>query len=304
MGEVVQGLGEAARERIAALRADDTFFWIDASTAEAGRDELRDVLDVPEHALDRLLDFRAEVAPSKKLHTDGRHVAFPFTCYVGEAIEVHVVVTGDYILTLHEARISLPEQLEHEPPEGRSEQYFVYAVLEAMVGTAYDAVNAIELELEDIQFESAGMVTARVRIDQMRSLTSRLSAMRRRLGPQRGIFERVAEEIGHLYGLDSDEERYFERIGEQLNRIVAAIDAAGDAIAKLMDLRLNETTYVLTVVATVFLPLTFLTGFFGMNFGWMVRHVDSPLAFFVLGIGGCVAGVALTALFVRRRAAT
>ena len=43
--------------------------------------------------------------------------------------------------------------------------------------------------------------------------------------------------------------------------------------------------YWLTVVATVFLPLMFVTGFFGMNFGWMVRRIDTPLAFVLLGRG-------------------
>jgi magnesium transporter len=70
----------------------------------------------------------------------------------------------------------------------------------------------------------------------------------------------------------------------------------------LIDLRLNETTYWLTAVATVFLPLTFVTGFFGMNFGWMVRHIDSPLAFILLGVGGCATGAALTLIALRRRA--
>ena len=46
-------------------------------------------------------------------------------------------------------------------------------------------------------------------------------------------------------------------------------------MAKLIDLRLNETIYWLTVVATIFLPLTFVTGFFGMNFGWMVDRIDT-----------------------------
>ena len=71
-------------------------------------------------------------------------------------------------------------------------------------------------------------------------------------------------------------------------------------MARLIDLRLNETSYWLTVVATIFLPLTFITGFFGMNFGWMVEHVDTGLAFWALGVGSLVVGVGLIwALVVR-----
>ena len=44
----------------------------------------------------------------------------------------------------------------------------------------------------------------------------------------------------------------------------------------------------LTIVATIFLPLTFATGFFGMNFGWLVNHIDSLEAFLVFGVGGMV----------------
>ena len=87
----------------------------------------------------------------------------------------------------------------------------------------------------------------------------------------------------------------------QLNRLVEAIDAAADGMAKLIDLRLNETIYWLTVVATIFLPLTFVTGFFGMNFAWMVERIDTGLAFVALGIGAPVLGAALTLLLVRRR---
>jgi magnesium transporter len=125
----------------------------------------------------------------------------------------------------------------------------------------------------------------------LRAMTSRLSRMRRQAGPERGVFARIGGELGQLQGLEADTER-FGQIGEQLNRLVDAIDAAAGAVATQIGLRQNETIYWLTVVATIFLPLTFLTGFFGMNFGWMVNRIDTPLAFWLLGVGSLVLGVA------------
>jgi magnesium transporter len=58
------------------------------------------------------------------------------------------------------------------------------------------------------------------------------------------------------------------------------------------------------VVATIFLSLTFLTGFFGMNFGWMVDRIHSQLAFWLLGVGSLVVGVALIWRLVIRAAPT
>ncbi|MGI8512988.1 MAG: CorA family divalent cation transporter, partial [Solirubrobacteraceae bacterium] len=64
--------------------------------------------------------------------------------------------------------------------------------------------------------------------------------------------------------------------------------------------RLNRTMERLTLVATIFLPLAFVTGFFGQNFGWMVEHVDSLTAFLIWGVGGLVAAGVLLWLWLRR----
>src|SRR5262249_37189687 len=156
------------------------------------------------------------------------------------------------------------------------------------VATAFDALDQAEAALEGLEVASADVRNARLRMATLRAISRRLAAMRRRIGPQRGIFERIGEEITRVEGLDAASERYFERIYGQLNRLVEAIDAATSAMAQLVDLRLNETMYWLTVVATIFLPLTFITGFFGMNFKWLVEGIDTSIAFFLLGLAGPV----------------
>ena len=262
-------------------------------------------MGISEAGLQALLGFGEAHRSSRKFHADARHIAFTFSCYLESAgpayespyrlrpVEVHVLISGEYLLTLHEERLSLPDLLAPYMPEGRSEEYVVYAVLDAMVASAFDAVNEVELTLDDLGLMSTDLRGGRLRMATLRASSSQLARMRRTVGPQRGLFERIGVEIAGLEGLQSDDERYFDRIGQQINRLVDAIDAAADAMARLIDLRLNETSYWLTVVATIFLPLTFITGFFGMNFGWMVGQIDTQWAFWLLGIGTPVAGVAL-----------
>jgi magnesium transporter len=314
MGEIIKGLGRREMERIRELRRREAFFWIDVSLSQTSGADLTEALGVPDKALDLLLDFGADSVSTRRFHADGRHVAFSFWCFLEtsgsragssdplQPIEVHVLISGAYMLTLHVEAVSLPDVLDVDPPAGRSEQYLVYSILDAMVGTAFDAMGEVESTLEGLQLMSTDVGSSQLPMATLRMINSRLSRMRRRLGPQRGVFERISEEIEQVKGLGADSRHYLERIDQQLIRLIAAIDAAGDALAQLIDLRLNETIYWLTVVATIFLPLTFVTGFFGMNFSWMVERIDTAVAFVLLGIGTPLLGVALTLLLVRRRA--
>ena len=78
------------------------------------------------------------------------------------------------------------------------------------------------------------------------------------------------------------------------------IDSSRDVLTGAQDVYLSSVTERLTLVATIFFPLTVLTGFFGMNFGWMVQHIDSFMSFLILGVGGTVAlTAAVLGLFLR-----
>jgi magnesium transporter len=166
-----------------------------------------------------------------------------------------------------------------------------------MVLSSFDTLNAVERDLEEFQVGSMDRESGK----RLQGITARLFSLRRRIAPQRGAFDRVSEEIDKVDGLETDSDRYFDMIGAQLSRLVGGIDAAADTASKLVALRQNEIIYRLTVVATVFLPLTFVTGFFGMNFGWMVDHIDTFGTFLVLGVGGCLVPALVTAILVRLR---
>jgi magnesium transporter len=136
-----------------------------------------------------------------------------------------------------------------------------------------------------------------------------LVTMRKVVTPQRDIFARSIDQLAALPGLQLDERDYFRDIYDHLIRISELIDSYRDLLGGATDLylstvanRQNEVMKQLALVATVFLPLTFLTGFFGQNFGWLVNHeLSSEAAFFGFGLGGIVLSCALLALWFRRK---
>ena len=306
MTEVLYGLGDAERERAAALRTQGRFFWLDASLSATDREDLVETLDVPERALAALRRTRDGYA-SRAFHADGESVVFALRCYLAleaeeeaaagyrlRPIEVHVVVTSDYLLTLHDERVSLPAMLAPDLPPERSKRYVVYSVLDAMLATTSDALDEVELRLDalgEAWTEDDGRGVSRATL---RNTGGRLATMRRWVRAEQAVFERVALEIGALRGFGASEEANLDRLEEQVSRLLTSIDAAANAMGMFLDLQLNERAYVVSIVATIFVPLTFITGFFGMNFGWMVDQVDSQLAFWLLGFIVPVATAALS----------
>ena len=82
------------------------------------------------------------------------------------------------------------------------------------------------------------------------------------------------------------------------------VDEVGELdieLDQMVQLRSGNTSILLSLIATIFLPLSWLTGFFGMNFGILVGHIGGLVAFIVFGLATQVAiAVALFVVFKRR----
>jgi magnesium transporter len=79
------------------------------------------------------------------------------------------------------------------------------------------------------------------------------------------------------------------------------LSGSADAYMSMVSNRLNDVMKQLTIIATVFLPLSFLTGFFGQNLGWMATRIGSLAAFLVFGVGTELLAVICLLVMFRRR---
>src|SRR4029453_5912990 len=194
-----------------------------------------------------------------------------------------------------------PAVLAIDLPQGRSKGYVVYSVLDAMLVSASDALEEVEDSLDSLAVSLTGGGGGSVPRERLQTPVARLATMRRWVRAEQAVFQRVGLDIGALSGFDEPEGRYLARLDEQADRLLGSIDAASNVMGMVLDLQLNERAYLVSVVATIFVPLTFITGFFGMNFGGMVDRIDPQVAFWVLALVVPAATAALSwRLLVRR----
>jgi magnesium transporter len=127
------------------------------------------------------------------------------------------------------------------------------------------------------------------------------------VNPARDLFRRASEQMTGLPGLAPDAGDYFRDMYDHRLRISVLIASYRDVLTSAMDdylstssNRLNVVMQRLSLIATIFLPLTFVTGFFARNFGWLVDHITAFASFAVLGIGGLVVPAAISMILFRR----
>lgn len=305
-------LSEYHHDEIADLRARDEFFWLDLdSPDEATLEAISDQLGWHPLAVEDTREWNQR----PKLDDYADHVLLVFygvrptsEPLDAEPVEVHIYVHGGYLVTIHRGCAELAlirERAQRRQPD--SEQGLVYMILDGLTDTYFPVLEAIDNEIDAVENEIT-VGAQHQQVERMFQLKRHLLAMRRVIGPMRDIFSTRLDALDQLPGLERGSRNYFRDIWDHLTRIAEQIDSYRDVLSSAMDVylssvsnRTNDVMKQLTIIATVFLPLTFVTGFFGQNFGWLVQRIDTAVAFWGLGVGALVVSCAILFAFFRGR---
>jgi magnesium transporter len=223
--------------------------------------------------------------------------------------EVNMIISGQYVFTIHHRQLpSLVELRDrYRNEEVRSEQFFVYEILDAITGTFTDVLGRVDDDIDQIEEEIIAHASSE-HLQRIFSLKRDLIAMRRVIAPMRDLFAREAERINDLPGLETDDRLYYRDLHDTLIRTAELVDSYRDLLSGATDMYLStianrqgEINKQLTIIATIFLPLTFLTGFFGQNFAFEVKHIASAWDFYVFGLGLLVASAIGFWIYFRRK---
>jgi magnesium transporter len=219
--------------------------------------------------------------------------------------QLSIFLGKSYVLTIQEeSEHDVFEQVRSRLRAGRGyarkmkSDYLAYALLDATVDRFYPILETLGESVEKIEAELLRK-PSREALRSLHEMKRLLLQLRRAAWPQREIFNTLIRDDS---GLISKETQIFLRdCYDHTVQIIDIMESYRDLTAGLMDvylsslsLRTNEIMRVLTVISSIFIPLTFVAGVYGMNFNtedpWNMPELNWPFGYLLcLGAMACIA---------------
>jgi magnesium transporter len=223
-----------------------------------------------------------------------------------QSSELHSFLTAEALVTVHQPPIAQVDAVfsrcASDPALlARGPDFAHYLLHDAITDIHFAVVDALTEEVEELTEEALEAEVTSDLLERIVAARRSHALLRRRLAPQREVYAALARP-GQAVVRDATA-LYFRDVTDHVLRLTEEIDSSRDLVSSAMEVhlsranvRLAAVTTRLTLVATVFLPLNFLAGFFGMNLEIVPPRVAIPLvlaAMALLPIG--------LVLFIRRR---
>lgn len=188
--------------------------------------------------------------------------------------------------------------------------YLLYSMLDAVIDSYFPVIEGLVEQVDELELD----ITAQVQNEQMHrihTLRSQLLALRRSIRPHREMInELVRDSIPNIH---QDTRVHLRDCYDHVIRVIDTVDTYREVTSDLRDFYLssinnsmNEVMKLLTIISTIFIPLSFIAGVYGMNFDPEVSPWNMPELKWVFGyplslmLMASVAGVLLVYFWIRR----
>ncbi|MFY4773525.1 magnesium/cobalt transporter CorA [Metabacillus sp. RGM 3146] len=214
------------------------------------------------------------------------------------AEEVDLFVSEQYIVSYHKSSVrdlnNLFLKVKKEPHLQTGPMQIMYQILDSLVDDYFPPVYKMEDLLNEIEENTKGQ-TVSVLMDQVFSIRSDLYKLRRTIIPMRDLLYRMISST-RLSKL-KEKEIYLQDVYDHLLKLVEMVDANRELTADIRDSylsisseKMNRIMMTLTVISSIFLPLTFIAGLYGMNFENMPELKWKYGYFIALGVMAVIGG--------------
>jgi magnesium transporter len=224
--------------------------------------------------------------------------------------EHHLFVGANYLITVRldasEAMDDLQRRIKKSPELTKGQPAFLtYMVIDVLIDATFPALEKLDDTVDALEDDITAKAS-RDSLNRIYHLKHAVTDLRKFLGAQREVFQRLITHGIHVQ--QQDMTLYYRDVYDHIVRQYETVDGLRDLLTSAMDVylstvsnRLNQTTTALAVIASLFLPLSFLTGFYGMNFQYLVSILETPYAAFAVGVGTMAIAVIIQLYFFRRR---
>lgn len=194
-----------------------------------------------------------------------------------DLIELHLFVGANYLVDIRYEQFAPLADLLENAGESRylrqGPDFLLYAIMDMAVDTYFPAMESLDDAIDKMERKVLER-PAKDDIEHILTVKKKLVFMRKHISPQRDVINALISR--DFPAIKSETVLYFRDIYDHLMRLYDDVDFSRDQLTSQLDIylsqvsnNLNAVMKRLTVFASIFMPITFITGFFGMNFGYI-----------------------------------
>ena len=227
-----------------------------------------------------------------------------------ESNQVSIILGPNFVISVQEQQEVILQPIMNSIRNNRGiirrmkNDFLAYAILDAVLDNYFAIIEKLSDRIELVEDE---LISNPVQdtLHEIYHLKQNLIVLRKSIWPFREILSRM--ERSHFKLIDDKLILYIRDIYDHSIQVMETVETYRDMLSGMLDIylssvsnRMNEVMKVLTIIATIFIPLTLIAGIYGMNFRFM-PELDIPIAYPLVWLSMIIVGLVLVMFFKRKR---